>query len=187
MIRLKYRGQVFLGNNKELLYDNIIEYYKNKTPVDSDLKRIINIHSTGHPQNKNIEGKKKHKKKIYFKDAVSGAKAILSNAVGLVVSQDEINRRSGICQTCIMKDSTSDCMACGFANKLSGFMNRLKKSFGMGFVIPNNLDGTFCHVCSCALAIMLPSKLSAFNETPEKQAERPDHCWIKKTSSNYQP
>ena len=190
MIRLRERGAVFLGVDKHALEQNIRDFFREKTPVDDNLVEIINKFSTGHKEaesqvNKNIKGDKKKNTRIAFKDAVNGATALLREATGDRVDQEEINRRAGICSGCELNSGTTDCYACGFGSRLSKWVNGLKKVFGKGFIIPNKLEGRYCEVCKCSLAMMLPSKMDAFHETDEKQSERPAHCWVKKESPNF--
>lgn len=126
------------------------------------------------------------KKSTSFSDAVTGAKALLRIVAGDKVPQEEINRRAAICTSCPMVSGVSNCRACGFGGQLTKFVNATKASFGKDFKIPNGLSDKYCSVCTCSLLMMLPSNMEAFQESAEKQGERPNHCWVKKTSPNYQ-
>jgi hypothetical protein len=132
--------------------------------------------------------KPKPKSQLKMAEVVNGAKAILNVAKGEVASQEEITRRASICTSCPMTSETSDCIGCGFGERLVAFTKKLRTDlFGASYKIPNGMERLYCKVCSCSLAIMIPSKMSAFNEKDGKQAERPNHCWVKKESPNYKP
>lgn len=121
-----------------------------------------------------------------FSEVVNGAKAVVNVIKGEVAPQEEISRRAMICTSCPLKKETTDCVACGFGSRLATFINRLKKEvFTEPYKIPNGIEREYCSVCSCSLAMMIPSKMSAFNEDENKQEKRPDYCWVKKTSPNY--
>lgn len=123
------------------------------------------------------------KKKLEFKDYLHGAEALISVSAGNSVNQLEINRRASICQTCPRLEEVPGCMSCGFAGTLSNTINKIKRFFKASFEIPNNMGKHGCGVCGCSLAVMLPAKTSAFKK--DDQAQRPDHCWVRKTSDNY--
>lgn len=133
---------------------------------------------------------KEKKKSVSFSQLVAGASAIVNVAKGSTVSQLEINRRAGICSSCVIENNpglvpVGDCRACGFARRLSSWINKVKKDFGSGFIIPNGLEDKGCGACNCALAVMLPSKITAFDYEKDNQEARPNHCWVKKTSNNH--
>ena len=132
----------------------------------------------------------KEKNELTFKKMVAGASAIINVTKGSIVTQAEINRRASICQNCKSNGgpgvvSTGECRPCGFAARLATWINSVKKNFGKSFTIPNNFEDKGCGSCLCALAVMLPSKMSAFDYEKDSVNARPDHCWVKKTSNNF--
>ena len=166
---------------------------RNSTVTREFINEFIKANATDY-----IEGQTSGKKGIKFAQLVAGAEAIVNVTSGNVVSQAEINRRARICSGCKANDpdsgllmdgvvSTTDCRACGFASKFATWANKLKRQFGVGHVIPNGLADKGCIVCKCTLAVMLPSKMSAFDYEKDLQEKRPSHCWVKKTSNNYIP
>lgn len=127
------------------------------------------------------------KTSLTMAEAVSGGAAFIKAVVGECVSQDEINRRAGICtgNRCPRLNSVSNCRACGFAGKALQFVNKIKKSiFKVDFIVPNNMEDKFCDSCGCSLAMMLPSKTSSFQYEHDK-LDRPLYCWVRKDSPNF--
>jgi len=181
-LKVKYRGKSFLGADEQVLYRNVIKYFP-----DADAEEV-RLAISKHSSTPHFLGDtaKKSKAKISFKEAKNGAAALLKVMVGETVPQIEINRRAAICNSCPNVSQTTDCVGCGFGKKLNNFISEIKKNvFKTNLDIPNGLKGSYCKVCSCALVMMLPSRMEAFNESEEKQAERPDFCWVKKTSQHY--
>lgn len=176
MASILYKGKVYIVNN-------IIEF---KQQLEKDgyplaYKIAENYMKEFNPQPRRTMG-------MNFAEVVTGAKAILDVTKGEVVEQSEITRRASICTSCPLSSTTTDCIACGFGSRLSKFISDLKtKVFESNYKVPNGMDRNYCKVCGCSLAMMIPSKMSAFKESDQKQAERPDHCWVKKTSINYIP
>jgi hypothetical protein len=127
------------------------------------------------------------KKRIGLAEAVSGAKALLRYASGSTASTLEIERRAGICKDCPLIDRIGGCAPCGAAGKIANFVNSLRTSLRLDQPIPSSIKSSYCGVCDCSLALMVPSKMSAFSESESQNLQRPDICWIKKTSTNYIP
>lgn len=193
-LQVKYRGKNFLGDSIEDLRNNINKYFRDRNVgIDSDevdilLSKNVKKNGEGGKLDSGDKLNKVHKGRISFKSAVSGAKALLRNFVGDIVDKEEIKRRSSICSACKENIETTDCVACGFGGKLNSYINSLKQSFGGNEIkLSQSVKGRYCGVCNCALALMLPSKMDAFTESDDKQKSRPNHCWVKQTSSNYVP
>lgn len=179
-LKAKYRGIVFFGNNEEVIKNAILKKFPNCL---EDLE-YISV-TKNNPTVNDYKAPAKEKKKLSFKDGVTGAYALFKVATGSVVDQNELNRRANICIKCPMLVGSTNCRACGFAKGLANYIKKLKKEFGKGFVIPHGLEDKHCNVCQCALSVMLPSKLDVFKHDKDKQSERPNNCWLKKDSPNY--
>lgn len=186
---VKYRGKKFMGNNEGDLYNNIISKFPDASEDEVNRAISFKVQTKGFMGDANKNTFIPHKdRKISFKDALTGVQAIVKIVKGEFVDQAEINRRAILCTNCPQKSLTTDCYGCGFASRLTAYVNKVKKeTFGTNFVIPNDLQGKYCGVCQCALLVMLPSKMSAFEEDAAKQDLRPKHCWVKKDSINYKP
>jgi hypothetical protein len=177
MKKVVYRSYTYKGENNKILVTKILVDFRSakKEEVEAFVERNA----------KDIVS-------IGFSGLVAGAEALVNVVAGNTVTQSEINRRSAICFGCKIDGqkgviSANDCMPCGGAAKIARWTGKLKKSLGGGYVIPNNLESKGCAVCKCSLAVMIPSKMSAFEYEKDKQEERPEHCWVKKTSNNYIP
>lgn len=135
----------------------------------------------------------KSKKSVSLAEAVSGAKALIKNVLGIAVSNEEIYRRSEICsnpnktgQPCPNLSKIGGCGTCGLAGKISKYVNDIRVQKKISHPMPVATKGQFCGVCDCSLDLMLPTKISDFkNEAPEQNSSRPDFCWLKTTSPNY--
>jgi len=115
-------------------------------------------------------------KKVTLGEAWHGAAAMIRLVIGDYVPQEEINRRSEICNNCPKKSKVSTCMTCGGGRLVA---NQLSKLRAKGRV-PDSVASHFCGVCDCALAPMVLSKPENFlKETNAKTSERPDDCWVK--------
>lgn len=189
---IKYKSKNFLADSKELMFENI-EKYLGKKGIAFDRKellghidkniRVNSAYSGGDIQEKRLS--KIHKPKLKFKDVVAGAKALLGLTIGDAVDQTEITRRGRLCAGCPRMTLTTDCYSCGFAGTLNKFVNNLKGLFGKEVSIHSDVKGGYCDICSCALAVMIPSKLNKFHEDQDKQNQRPDHCWLKRGGTEY--
>ncbi len=191
MRKVLFKGKLYKSDTDRSLAIEIVK--RNSTVTREFINEYIKANATDY-----IPGQDTGKKGFKFSQLVAGAEAIVNVTSGNIVSQEEINRRARICSGCKTADpdsgivmdgvvSTTDCRACGFASRFATWANKLKKQFGVGHVIPNGLSDKGCIVCKCTLAVMLPSKMSAFDYEKDLQEKRPDHCWVKKTSNNYIP
>ena len=190
-LRLNYDSVVYLGDNMEELARNIKKDFPKKS--DHEIEGIVlslkrkNDNIISSPNVYKVADKHKETLGVSLGDAKKGAMAILSGITDGYVDQEEINRRAIICTGCPNKNMTSGCRSCGAGKAITSFVNSVKKMFGKGFTIPNNLDQFYCKSCSCSLVPMLPSKMSAFRESPDKNKSRPAFCWVNKESINYNP
>jgi len=126
------------------------------------------------------------KKKIGLKEAMSGANAVIKYLGGNSVSNDEIVRRSYICESCPLKNQIGGCGPCGAAGKIASFVNIVRQKMGISIAIPNSTKSSYCGFCDCALALLLVTKRENFHkELPEVNSKRPDNCWLKTTSKNF--
>jgi hypothetical protein len=189
--RIKYQNRDFLADDAGSMIENITKYLTNRDKhIDIDEIRSHvnkNIKDSGPSDPQDIGGKlnKVAKKTLRYKEVMNGAQAILRVLGGDSVDQDEIKRRTRICRECPLKSLTSDCYGCGFASRLTGIINDIKSKFTGTFELSQDVKGSYCSVCSCALSVMIPSKMSAFDEDEEKQKSRPDYCWVKKGGTEY--
>jgi len=175
-----HKGEKIMGNSPEAIAFRIVK--TDTTPFDEILEKVkssLKIESNNPPVYKD----QKIIKKLTLKDYMSGASALVNVAIGSSVSQEEINRRAVICTNCPKVTEIPGCHGCGLAAAVNETVNKVKKAFGGGFTIPNNLQFNGCGVCSCALSVMLPAKMSQF----KKEEVRPTHCWVNKKSPNYVP
>lgn len=182
MKKVYYKGYNYKAENNESLVKKIAKEYKKI--------KIKDIASYVEENAKEYTLEEKEKSELTFKKMVAGASAIINVTKGSVVTQAEINRRASICQSCKEKGgpgvvSTGECRPCGFAARLATWINNVKRDFGKSFTIPNNFEDKGCGSCMCSLAVMLPSKISAFDYEKDSQNTRPDHCWVKKTGNNF--
>lgn len=193
--QIRYKNQNFFADSKELMIANICKYFDNRN-ISIDILEIKehvnkNIQNSSLGNSVKIDEQEKRLNKIFkgrlsFSNVVAGARAFLSVVGGSSVTQEEINRRSSICQGCVHKQVTTDCFSCGFGGTLNKFINEAKVRFGFGFELTQDAKKSYCEVCSCALSLMLPSKTSSFKtEDEDKQKARPDFCWVKKGSDNF--
>lgn len=189
---IKYKNRTFLADDESSMLANIDKYLTSRN-ISYDLEECIShvrrnmrrnsAYSGGSSEERKLN--KPHKAGLTFKTVVNGAKALLGVSLGHTVDDAESNRRGKICVACPKKKLTTDCYGCGFSSVLNKFINNLKSLFGKQVSLNPDLKGSYCDICDCALAIMIPSKISAFKEDKAKQDARPDHCWIKKGGFNY--
>lgn len=188
---IKYRNRNFLASSKEEMIQNISTYFSKKNEViDIEMVKIhVNKNIKENPSSKPDSGEgldKVHKPKLTFKEALAGSVALLKVVGGDTVSKEEIKRRSALCASCPLKTEVSNCWGCGFGKTLTRFISGLRNMFTGEVSLSRDVSSSYCGVCGCALATMLPSKMSSFNqESQEKQKERPNYCWVKQNSPNY--
>jgi hypothetical protein len=132
-------------------------------------------------KNANVKGKH-----LTIYDVVSGAKAAINYFTGKAASNEEILRRASICQGCSLISSVSDCMGCGGSGRLAKITNDIRAAKGKEVAIPSSIRDKYCSVCQCSLSLMTVTQYEHISpESEEKQSQRPDHCWLKKTSINF--
>ena len=173
-----HNGEKILGNTPEAIAFRVAK--TDPSPYQEIFERV-NSAIRVNPQEPPSYKEQKIIKKLSLKDYISGASALVSVAAGGAVSQEEINRRAVICTNCPKVTEIPGCHGCGLAAAVNETVNKVKKAFGGGYTIPNNLQFNGCGVCSCALSVMIPAKMSQF----KKEEVRPTHCWVNKKSPNY--
>jgi hypothetical protein len=185
--KYKYRyfhnGEWLLGNSIDKIAQTIsesdgISFTKAVAKVSGSLVPV----STAVVEQK-FAKEEKVQKTMQLQQVTAGATSAMKQISGFSEEQSVINRRAIVCSACPNKDKVSGCMSCGFASKITKWANSVKKMFGGGHVIPNNLDKEFCKSCNCSLAMMLPANLSDFTEQTVNDPTRPDTCWIKTESA----
>ena len=173
-----HNGEKILGNTPEAIAFRVAK--TDPSPYNEIFERV-NSAIRVNPQEPPSYKEQKIIKKLSLKDYISGASALVSVAAGGAVSQEEINRRAVICTNCPKVTEIPGCHGCGLAAAVNETVNKVKKAFGGGYTIPNNLQFNGCGVCSCALSVMIPAKMSQF----KKEEVRPTHCWVNKKSPDY--
>lgn len=127
-------------------------------------------------------------KKLTLADAIHGAKAVLKYTTGASASTDEILRRSKICADCPLRSKVGGCMSCGAAGAIARFVNTVRSTMKVSTQIPSEVRSHYCNHCGCSLALIVVSKMDAFSfENDTKNNQRPDMCWLKRTSTSYIP
>lgn len=122
-LKAKYRGIVFFGNNEETIKNAIVKKFPNCL---EDLE-YISV-TKNNPTVNDYKAPAKEKKKLSFKDGVTGAYALFKVATGSVVDQNELNRRANICIKCPMLVGSTNCRACGFAKALQTILKSSRKN-----------------------------------------------------------
>lgn len=177
-----YKKEQFIGQTDEdLVRSIVVKFGTNRSIAQEYVKNFSRDRSA----TTSGETKSHEKRNLSLQEVVNGAFAVLNVSAGNTVNQEEIDRRASICIGCNNLTTVSGCSSCGFGKKIVDFVNKFKKSIKTSFNVPNSLENKFCKTCSCSMVVMLPSKMSAFNEKPEMNKSRPDNCWIKKTSNNF--
>jgi len=127
-----------------------------------------------------------NKPKLTIAAAKSACGALLNVARGEVEMNRVISKRWDICAKCPNLTSVSDCMTCGGAGRVGDMLNSIRAKFGKFFTLPSSASERYCGFCGCSMALLLPTLMkSQKEESDEKNAKRPDECWLKKTSVNY--
>ena len=128
----------------------------------------------------------KPKRTMNLAGAKAACGAIIASAAGNVSNNQEIARRWNICRTCPYLTAVSDCMTCGGAGRVSSLINAVKAKFRKNFLIPNEAGKRYCGACGCTMALLLPTLMTGQKvESEGFNQNRPDECWLKKTSPNY--
>lgn len=118
----------------------------------------------------------------------SACGAMMETIKGNIVSDQEINRRWEICKNCPVSTKVSDCMSCGGAGRAADWVNKIKNAVGKRFRLEQESGRTFCGLCGCSHALMIPTKMKLQKQESEKQnQQRPSQCWLRWDSNNYVP
>jgi hypothetical protein len=175
-----WKGQLRSFDNEDknaLLAD--VSAYLNKNNINftqADLSKAIDRQSKLTPT----------KKKLALRDVVAGANAVIRYMGGSSVSNDEIIRRSFICEGCPLIEKIGGCGPCGAAGKISSFVNNVRQKMGISIAIPNQTKNSYCGICGCSLALLVVTRKENFHkESSEENSKRPDRCWLKETSTNF--
>lgn len=95
-----------------------------------------------------------------------------------VVTQEEANRRALICSRCYLNVNVSGCSGC---HKIAKELLRNKHS-KYDFAL------RACAVCKCLLRAKVHFPISTLDRKDSAvQSLYPTHCWLNKTSENFQP
>ena len=131
-------------------------------------------------------------KRVTFKAALDGSRAIVHHAKGSVVAQGEMARRTQICSQCPMITKTTDCASCKAGRVITQTVNFMRQVAGRAVTYPNfqTVYGTrakdhACGFCGCSMLTLIPAKMSVFKESDEDNQMRPDMCWAKKGGINH--
>lgn len=180
--RYFYASDTLYGNSIDSIANALVKASKNTNSPYSFTSAVVEVTRNMVPVHRSIIEqtlpKKAKKEAPSLQEIAAGATAALKQIGGICEDQAVINRRAIICSVCPKKKDTSGCGPCGFAGKVKSFVNGVKKMFGGGHTIPNELDKSFCDVCDCSLAMMLPAKLTDFKSSTINDPERPKTCWI---------
>ena len=152
-----------------------------------NLKKIAH-HSKGADRNLQANILRRH---VTFRDAVNAAKSIVSLTAGNIVTTEEMTRRANICAKCPFVNKNAGCSLCKFGAYITSTINAIRRIANHSFTYPivKGLAArdSNCGYCGCSHVMILPAKISCFNETDEKNEGRPDICWIKRDGVNYIP
>lgn len=118
----------------------------------------------------------------------SACGAMIQTLKGNTVTDSEIARRWMICQACPAKTTVSDCMSCGGAGRAADWINKIRGAAGKAFRLDQESGKTFCGLCGCSHALLIPTQMEHQKEESEKQNKlRPLACWLRYDSPNYIP
>lgn len=184
--RYFYNGDTLFGNSIDDVANSLVKASKNTSSPYSFSSAVVEVSKRMVPVHKNLVEqsfpKKVKSEAPSLQEIAAGATSALKQIGGICEDQTVINRRAIVCSACPKKKDTSGCGPCGFAGKVKSFVNGVKKLFGGGHTIPNQLDKSYCDVCDCSLAMMLPAQLVDFKLSTINDPERPKTCWIVKES-----
>jgi hypothetical protein len=185
--RYFYNGDTLYGNTIDDVANSLVKASKNTSSPYSFSSAVVEVSKRMIPIHKSLVEqsfpKKVKSEAPSLQEIAAGATSALKQIGGICEDQAVINRRAIICSACPKKSDTSGCGPCGFAGKVKNFVNSVKKMFGGGHTIPNELDKSYCECCDCSLAMMLPAQLKDFKEKTINDPERPKTCWIVMASS----
>lgn len=175
-----YKGQLyrFEDRSRDIVLEKVVEFMQKNNIIFNreDLLRSIDRQSA-------IASTKK--KRVTLGDAVNGAKALIKYTSSNRISTEELTRRSTICSQCPMINRLGGCMSCGAAGAIARFVNKIRSSYNLEIQIPSEVRQSYCGVCECSLALMVVTHINDFHESAEKNAMRPDCCWMKTISYNF--
>lgn len=184
--RYFYSGDTLYGNSVDEVARNLVNASKNTSSPYSFPSAVLEVQKSMVPVHKSFVEQKISKKSKRdapsLQEIAAGATSALKQIGGICEDQTVINRRAIVCSACPKKSDTSGCGPCGFAGKVKSFVNGVKKMFGGGHTIPNELDKSYCECCNCSLAMMLPAQHKDFKDSTVNDPERPKTCWIVKES-----
>jgi hypothetical protein len=126
--------------------------------------------------------------KLSLAGVQAACSAMMQNIKGNVVSNTEIDRRWEICKACVENTTISDCLGCGASGRAASFFSKIQGAAGRVFRLDQKAGQTFCGMCGCSHALMVPTSMEY--QKPESEAQnnlRPDQCWLRKDSANYLP
>ena len=188
------------GETLSFLVDNVIVYRRQKGLSPTGYNIVYNevrnqLNRRGSAPKPTVNPKNRKERKLSLGDIFHGAKAYVDLGRGKTVSQQELNRRADICFNCPLISETTDCFGCGAGARLARKVASLKNEVGHTFNIPSGstqtksnieLSKLYCGVCGCsALALSLSKMKHIRTESNELNEQRPDNCWIKRSSINY--
>ena len=128
------------------------------------------------------------KKPVNFAAIKSACNAIFENIRNNVESPAEISRRWRICKACPQLTKVSDCVSCSGTGRFTNWLNSIKAASKTNFHIDQGSALTYCGMCGCSHALMIPARLdSQKEESDEANKTRPELCWLRKDSKNYKP
>lgn len=184
---VEYGTQTFMGNSVDEVATNMRKRHNDLSWAEAVryVERNKKEHQNGVRSFKiktemmNERTKASGKGKKTWEEIKNGAIAVLKNISGKTVPQIEIDRRTAICNKCPKRSEISVCAPCGGAGKLTNAINSFKqKYFKSGYNLEHEMKPTFCSICDCSLALMLPCKLEDFSDQERKNPERPFSCWV---------
>lgn len=124
--------------------------------------------------------------RIDFSSVVDWLKAIGTKIISgePYVEQAESERRAAICVACPYNVVIVG--GCG------GGCKKLAEFFTPGMAkLQTKQDSRLrsCAICKCynSIAVHFPLQILEHDDTPERQADYPEHCWKSKQSVNYKP
>ena len=195
-----YEGEDMDSVVRQVLIDNIIKNRKfahKPYPEDYNLvynyvfKQLNGARKSGVAREKEEVKREERIKagRITFMDSLRGAKAILNMAVGDVVEAHEMARRAVICSQCPLVTNNTDCASCKMGKEVTNIVNSIRnlarRSVNYPTVKARRARDMNCGYCGCSMLMVLPAKISCFNEAEHKNENRPDPCWIKRGGINY--
>lgn len=126
------------------------------------------------------------KRKVKLAEAWSAGLALLRQASGMTVDQEEHNRRAAICAKCPMRGEISTCLGCGGASKLARLVNGLSKLVTQPVKIDSRMKHHYCNVCGCSLALLTITNSNYLpSESSETNVARPIQCWMRRMGPNF--